>query len=104
MSAFGAAGGAQTITLIGASAPVITLIDMPSASTEYFLLLPSNCKQFLIRSKSKTEFQIGYITSGPYLDVPRCCFYAESNLSTDTLTLYFTSSLAGETAEIITWV
>lgn len=107
MSVFTSFSGGQ-IDLIGSVTPVVSVVSMPLAATEYSFVLPQDCRQFLVKTRSGAVLQVAYASgqSGTtYMTVPRHCFYAESDIKlTSTVTLYFQSPLASQELEVLTWV
>lgn len=104
----GSGGLTPSINILGASTPTIVQIPLASAGTEYSYVLPSGCRQFLIKLQGDGRLRLAYValgTSGTsYLEVPRYCFFSESDIQLNTsLTLYMQSSVAAQTAELLYW-
>ncbi len=77
---------------------------MVLASTEYTFDLPVGTRQFLIKLRDTAVVQFGYVSGSPYIEIPRGCFLAESDLLlTATTTIYFQSPSANQVAEILVW-
>lgn len=74
------------------------------ADTEYNIPLPDNTKRFTIRVReSDSKLKVKYSAGGSYIDVKRGVSYSEDNLLTNNITLYFETSKAGKTVELIYW-
>ena len=108
MSVFTSFAGQLNADLTGSNTPTITVVSMPLAATEYSYVLPANCRQFQVKTRSGAVAQIAYSSgqSGTnYITIPRFCFYAESDLKlVSSVTLYFQSPLASQELEILAWV
>lgn len=103
----GSGGAPQNVTVNGATTPLVVNVSILLAATEYSYVLPTDCKQFLIKLRNSGRLQVSYSAgqSGiTYLTVPSQCFYAESDLAlTAPTTIYFQSNLASQIAELQIW-
>jgi hypothetical protein len=107
VSIFSPAGSSQVTAVVsGATNPTVTNISL-TASTEVGLALPASCRQFLIKLRgANASLQVAYAagTSGTtFLTVPPGNFYADSALSTSSVTLYVQTPQAAQTVELLTW-
>lgn len=108
MSVFTSFAGQISADVVVSSTPAISVVSLTLASTEYSYVLPANCRQFLVKLRGAAKLQVAY-TAGQsgisYMEVPRNCFYAESDIKlTSTVTLYFQSPVAAQELEVLTWV
>ena len=98
-------GGKLDLTL--SSTPTIINLAMPLAATEYSVTIPAGTRQFLIRTRSGIKLNLAYIlgNSGTtYIEVPRNCFYAESDVSLQAAQdLYIQTAAASQVLEILIW-
>jgi hypothetical protein len=108
MAVFAPVGSSQiTASFTGAANPTIANVPMASAATEYSYALPTNTRQFLIKSRSGAALQVAYVAGDSglaFVTVNRGCFYGESDLTLGGIVLYFQSPEAAQTAEIVSWV
>lgn len=103
-------GGSVTIdptTLLGVT-PTLANISAATANTEYSYILPTNTKRFIFKARGLSKVQLTY-TSGSsgttYATLSPGSVYEESGIySAAATTLYFQTSTASETLEIISWV
>jgi len=114
MSAFTPAGSggqpATPITVDGVTVttPTVANVAIVAAATEYSYALPVGTKRVLLKLRSTlppghvqwawSPAAVDYGTFGPN------GFYSEGDLDSPTLTIYFQCSVAGQVAEILTWV
>jgi hypothetical protein len=95
--------------IVGAGTPAIYNVTMTDADTEYSQALPSNCKKFLIHTRSGEAFRLAFATgkvatpTEPYFSITPYDAYSEDLVLGASVTLYFASSDAGAVAEIIAW-
>lgn len=103
----GSGGAVSNVIVEGSTNPTVATVSMALAGTEYSYVLPTNCKQFMIKLRGSGTLQFSYVSgeSGTtYMEIPRYCFYAESDLNLNAATtLYFQSSSASQVAELIVW-
>ena len=108
MSVFTSFAGNITADSAGSGTPTVSVVSLATANTEYSFLLPSGCRQFLVKLRGAATLQVAYSmgdSGTTYFTVPRNCFYAESDLKIETaVTLYFQSPVASQELEILTWV
>lgn len=103
-----AGGGGATATVLteGVTSPTVANVALPTANVEVPYALPSNTRRFEIKLRDNAPMKLAYVagTSGTtYVSLPAGGVYSEDGLSTVTLTLYFQSTAAGSTAEIVSW-
>lgn len=104
MSTFTSSGGLQSVVIVGANAPTVSTVDATLAGTEYSYVLPAATKKFLIKARQGAPLLLAYESAASaYIEIPRWCFYSESDLSLAGLTLYFQSPAANQVVEIVTW-
>lgn len=110
MSAFtpaGSGGIPQSVSVSGATTPLIAHVSMPSAATEYSYTLPTGTKQFLLLPLDLTTFQVAFVSGQSatnYIPLGRGVHYGESSLSlSSSKTIYFQSPDAAMTAVILYW-
>lgn len=96
--ALGGAGSANTT-------PTISNFTATLADTEYSFALPANCKGFTIRSRKIARINFGYASgvNALYFSIPLGGFYTDNNFYSSQ-TIYFSSSVASNVLEIITFV
>jgi hypothetical protein len=99
--------GSVTTTVTGAANPTVANVAMASAGTEYSYALPASTKKFYIKLRdASATMQLAFSagTSGTtYVTVHRGNWFGEEGLTT-SVTLYFQSDVAAQTAEIVSWV
>lgn len=107
MSVFTSFSGGK-LDLTAAGDPQISNISMPLAATEYSVTIPAGTRQYVIKLRSGSKFNLAYIlgNSGTtYIEIPRNCFYAESDINLlAAKTLYLQAPVAGQTLEVLTWI
>lgn len=98
LTVLGGAGSANTT-------PVISNFTATLADTEYSFALPANCKGFVLRSRKIARVNFGYASGVDtlYFSIPLGGFYTDNNFYT-AQTIYFSSSVASNVLEIITFV
>jgi hypothetical protein len=98
LTALGGAGSANTT-------PAISNFTATLANTEYSFALPPNCKGFVLRSRKIARVNFGYASgvNALYFSIPLGGFYNDTNFYT-AQTIYFSSSVASNVLEIITFV
>lgn len=101
------ADGSINVNTSGATNTTTTILNVsvPLAGTEVSQLLPANTKGFVLRARGKGKLQIAFASgqSGTtFLTVPPGANYKDENFYSSQ-TLYFQSSKAGETVEIIAY-
>lgn len=81
-------------------------VTITNANTEQSQALPSNTKQFLIRSRSNSNLRLAYAsgeTTSQWLSIPGGSCYKDENYYTSQ-TLYFQSDQAGDIVEIVVFI
>lgn len=87
--------------------PKVYNVSVPLANTEVSFALPVGTKSFLIKIKNesslmKLSFDAG--TSGTtYVTVNRGSFYASPAIAPSGVILYFQTTQAAQTAEVVVW-
>ena len=98
----------QVISSLGGSldtTPLIYNLNIISAGTEVSLALPENTKKFLIKSRSKGQLRLAYIsgcTNMTYLTLPLGSSFVDESFYTNQ-TIYFQSSKPGDVIEIVAY-
>lgn len=105
----GASGSSTNVVVSGAIQPTVSLVDMPAANTEYDFVLPTNTKRFMLKLRGSAGLRVAYVAGesavgGDYLTVPSGCSYTESDLTLTSITIYFQSGTASQTAEVVYWI
>lgn len=105
----GSGGIPVSANIPGVVSPSIVNIDMPLASTEYSYTLPGDTRKYIIKLRDPlSELRVAYSIGGSstvYFTIPRGNFWSEDELDTSAVvTLYFQSTSAAQTLEIISWV
>jgi hypothetical protein len=99
--------GIRKVQIDPVSTPAINNVSVPTASTEVSFALPSGTKRFTIKARQTARLQLSFESgeSGTeYLTVHAGCAFSESSLDSSVdYTLYFQSSVAGITVEILSW-
>jgi hypothetical protein len=107
MSVFTSFAGTLQADLILAGDPSIQNISALLANTEYTVTIPAGTRQYIIKIRSGSKFNIAYIlgNSGTaYFEVPKNCFYGESDIKlTAAKDLYFQTPLPGQILEVLLW-
>lgn len=110
MSSFtpsGSGGKSVEVEITGSTNPIISNVLLTTAATEVDILLPNDCKQFLIRLRDpRTSLQLSYVAgdSGTiYLTISPGCFYSDSDLTVSGLHIYVQSPSASQIVELVTW-
>lgn len=91
--------------LNGDTTTTVTNTAVALASTEVSFALPSDCKGFMLRARGKSRVQLSFSigTSGTtFVTIPPGANYEDRNFRSSQ-TLYFQTSKAGETIEIIAY-
>ena len=97
------AGGTVSVEASTSATATITNTAMPTAGAEVAVIV-GTVKRFSAKLRGLGTLKIAATSGGPYITVPAGSSYSEESLATaSSFTLYFTSSLAGETLEIIKW-
>lgn len=111
-NAFTVSGGVPTEdTVTGdtntVSSPNTANVSAPTANTEYSYVFPAGTKKFLIQSRLGAKLQISYTlgaTGTIFLTLSPWNWYATDNLlATSSYTIYFRSSISGDTLEVQSW-
>jgi len=102
----GGGGAPLTVITSGVTNPTVANVGIPLANTEVSYALPANTKRFMIKLRDIATMKLAYVVAGSgttYVTVPSGGVYGEDGLSSPSLTLYFQSTAAGSTAEIVSW-
>lgn len=94
-----ALGGAVSVT------PTIINFTAVAANTEYSQALPASNRKFLIQARGMAKLKLAYAigdTSINYITINPGVSFVDDNFYSSQ-TIYFTSSVAGEVIEIITY-
>lgn len=107
-SSSGGGGVPVSASITGATNPTITNVPMAAANTEYSYALPAGTKKFYIKLREalphiKLAYNAGE-SGTTYVTVPAGNFWSDDQLTTTAITLYFQSNVAGQVAEIVSWV
>lgn len=98
----------SVISNLSVTNPTIVNVPLALANTEYSYTLPISSKRFLIRLREIGTLKLAYAvgTSGTtFLTIPGGVAYSEDAIADSAnVTLYFQSSIAGSTAEIVSWL
>lgn len=91
-----------------AGVPHVAALNLTLSGTEYSFTIPLNTKKLQIKSrlngKIKYSFNSGDIISGVYMSIAMGAYRDINNIDTSLgLSLYATSSKAGDTLEITYW-
>ena len=93
-----------------ASQPSVVNIEMPSADTEYFHMIPKGCKKFLLHSRDGTAFRLAFKTgkvagsTPPYFTIKANTAYSEDNLNIiEDAWIYLACGTANKIVEIVQW-
>lgn len=110
MSAFtpaGSGGKSVEVEITGSTNPIISNVPLSVSGIEVDILLPNDCKQFLLRLRdSSSSLQLSYVAgqSGTvYLTISPGCFYSDADLTVSGLHLYVQSPSASQIVELVTW-
>jgi hypothetical protein len=108
MSYFTPGGGQISVQQSGATNPSVQNIALTTAGTEYTAVIPTNSRQFELRSRTFATIQVAY-TSGEsgitYRTVPAGCAYIETGLLlSSNLTVYVQSTKNNDVLEVISWI
>lgn len=87
----------------GDTTATISNLAMGASGNEIEVDLPANTKRFFIRSRKKGVLNVAYVTSGPYVTVPKGANYSDDNFYTDQ-SVFVSSSKNNDTLELITFV
>lgn len=93
-----ALGGSSNVT------PALTVFDAPLANTEYSFALPASCKGFVLKSRKIARLNFGYATGvlTTYFGIPLGGYFRDTNMYASQ-SIFFSSSVAGNKIEIITY-
>jgi len=86
--------------------PFIFNVSMASAGTEYLQALPDKTKKLTVKLRGMGELKIAFVagdTALNWITIPGGCSFTEENLSLDGATIYLSSNLAAQTAELLAW-
>lgn len=89
------------------NAPTIANVSVLTASTEYSYALPANTRLFSVKVRGNSKLQLAF-TSGQsgtnFITVEMGNRYVQNDvILTSGLTLYFQTSVAAQTVEILSW-
>lgn len=88
---------------LAATTGTCTAVSIPLANTEVSYNVGA-VKRFTLKLRGKGTLKVSYTSGGAYLTVPMGASYSEFNIDTaSSFTLYFQSSIASETLELVTW-
>jgi hypothetical protein len=88
---------------LAATAGTCTEVSIPLANTEVSHNL-GEVKRFTLKLRGQGTLRVSYASGGDYITIPRGASYSEFNIDTaSSFTLYFQSSIASETLELVTW-
>lgn len=88
---------------LAATTGACTAVSIPLANTEVSYNVGA-VKRFTLKLRGKGILKVSYTSGGAYLTVPMGASYSEFNIDTSSsFTLYFQSSIASETLELVTW-
>lgn len=108
MSVFTSSGGAQTftgsVTITGVASPLVSNILLVAADTEYQIILPNNCKRYLIKLRDLADLKLRYTSGSDYLTIPRGCHFTEDDIETSSVSLFVESTSSAQMVELLTWV
>lgn len=96
-------------SLAPVSLPKIFNVTLTTTGVEYSQVVQDgstelvNIRSLQIRSKEDASMQYGFITTGPYVTIPKGCTYWQDNIDMPNLTVYLVGSVDGQTAEIQVW-
>ena len=94
-----------TAVLDPPTSPKIYNVAVALANTEVSQALTASTKFFLIRARGRSKIKLAFVSgeSGTkYITVSPGCVYTQDGVSF-TGTLYFQTSLASETIEVLEW-
>ncbi len=109
MSVFSPSGPSpiSSVSIQGGVTPQIDNVVVSLANTEVAYLLPVNTKRFLIRNRDTATLKVAFTagTSGTtFLTVYPGTIYKESDLQIPSgFYLYFQTTAASQTIEIVSW-
>jgi hypothetical protein len=99
--------GSLNVKIDPLALPTIANVITISANTEYSYAFPSNTKKFELRARGNAKLQLAFIL-GQSGTIFKTIFpgstYEERGTNLIATTVYFQSTKAGETVEIISWV
>ena len=93
-----------SISVTGASTPLITNLSLPVQDTEYSHSLSTYLRQFSIESRNGGTLKIAFISGESginYLTIHKKTNFTISDLSFVGITLYIQSSVNNDVAEIL---
>ena len=91
---------------LASTTPKIYNVSVPLANTEVSQALTASTKYFMIKARGSSKLQFAFIStesSTNFITVPAGSSYSESGLSLTGKTIYFQTSKASETVEIMEW-
>lgn len=108
MARFSPSGAASPdVSLEGASSFTVENVSVVSADTEVSHTLPNNTVKFMLRARNFSRIQLADstgLTDTTYVTIsPGVCWPSESLDGTQSFTIYFETSKAGEVIEILSW-
>jgi hypothetical protein len=109
MSGFSPAGSATvtgSVTVAPATNPAVANVAAPSANTEYSFTFPANTLHFTLKSRKYGRLQLTYSAGNSgtiFLTAAPGTVYSVSSALVGGLTIYFQSTQASDTIEILTW-
>lgn len=99
--------GSIKVVFAGVSTPLIQNIPIAAANTQYSVSLPASTRRFHFKNRGLGKLQVSFITGQTntnFFTLHAGAVYSEENVSlSSTLTLFFQSSLAGQTVELLRW-
>lgn len=111
MASFAPGGsGAVSLNVSGTglvkTQPGVLNIPILLANTEYAINLPANTVSFLVSTRRASRLQLSYIagqSAAIYLTIHPGSCYSESDLVPQSRQLFFQSTTAGDTVEVLYW-
>lgn len=96
------------INLESSNTPVISVVTLTNADTEYSYTMPADTRKFTIQARESADVRIAFesgkvaTSTDPYLTLKAGNVWWEDHIDSET-TIYFASSSAGTHVEILIW-
>ncbi len=90
----------------GVISPTLVNVTILTANTELSYTFPDDTKRYTIQLRKPGKLKISYepaMTSTIYQTLYYGSCYEEASLATESVTVYFQSSVSGQTLEILSW-
>jgi hypothetical protein len=96
----------ELIAVSGGSFSVVRTIynvSTPVANTEYTQSLGANCLKYILRSRNRGRIELSFSSGANFITVMPSATIEDEGFSSSVLNIFFKSSVANDTIEIISY-